>query len=186
MRITHSFLPFVLVSVVLLLVTGCRSHREMVRPSEPDTAASVLADTAAGTPTAPSSAPHYYTANFTASAQGYSASGQLRVQSDSIVWLSASKIVELARARFTPDSAVIYVKVMGRAFRGSYADLYKRFHYRTTFDELYRLVLASDAEAQLAAIISGIGLDATVRLGPVKEVDSLSFPMVVPDKVAPL
>lgn len=180
MRIVRYVLPFV--AVILLLATGCRSHRDATRHSKPDTTAAILIDV----PVVPSSVPHYYTANFTALVQGYSVNGQLRIQSDSIVWLSASKVIELGRACFTPDSAVIYAKVMGRAFRGTYTDFYRRFHYRTTFDELYRLVMSNDAEAQLADIISSIGLEATVRLSPVKEVDSISFPMAVPNKVNPL
>lgn len=173
MRITRRLLP--LMAILLLLATGCRSHKEATRTEQPSTPAVVPAYT-----------PHYYTANFTATAQGLTANGQLRIQSDSIIWFSASKVIELARARFTPDSAIIYAKVMGRAFQGSYIDLYKRFQYRTTFDELYRLIMSDDAETQLAAIIATLGLEATVKLDPLKEVGHLNFPMAIPDKVNPL
>lgn len=185
MRITHHLLP--LMAILLLLATGCRSHKEAASTPKPNTTTHTPATpTVIDTLTTPTYSPHYYTANFTASAQGYSANGQLRIQSDSIIWLSASKVIELARARFTPDSAIIYAKVLGRAFQGSYVDLYRRFKYRTSFDELYRLVMSDDAEAQLSAIIATLGLDATVRLDPIKEVDKLSFPMALPDKVNPL
>lgn len=181
MSIARCLLPLLAVS---LMVVGCRSHKEVSKPTKPNATEAV--NPATDTVAAPIYTPHYYTANFTVSADGYSASGQLRIQSDSIIWLSASKVIELARACFTPDSAIIYARVMGRAFQGSYIDLYKRFHYRTTFDELYRLIMSDNAEAQLATIISTLGLEATVRLNPIKEVNHLSFPMSIPDKVNPL
>ncbi len=182
MRITYRLLPLL---VLLLLATGCRSHKETVSSEKPQTTVPAV-DGTPQAPEVPAYTPHYYTANFTASSQGLTANGQLRIQSDSIIWLSASKVIELARARFTPDSAIIYAKVMGSAFQGTYIDLNKRFHYRTTFDELYRLLLSDDAETQLSAIIATLGIDATVQLGPLKEVDHLNFPMSIPSKVKPL
>ncbi len=182
MRITYRLLP--LLALLLLMATGCRSHKEAAR-SEKVPAAAERQDNA-DSPVVPTYTPHYYTANFTASSQGLTANGQLRIQSDSIIWLSASKVVELARCRFTPDSAIIYAKVMGSAFQGTYIDLNKRFHYRTSFDELYRLLRSDDAEAQLSAIIATLGIDATIQLGPLKEVDHLNFPMSIPSKVKPL
>jgi len=177
MRIINRLLP--IMAILLVLATGCRSHKEAARTNKPDTATQTTDST-------PTYTPHFYTANFTASAQGFSANGQLRIQSDSIIWFSASKVIELARARFTPDSVIIHAKVLNRAFQGSYIDLYKRFHYRTTFDELYKMIMSDNAETQIATIISTLGVDATVSLDPLKEVDQLSFPMVVPDNVNPL
>jgi len=181
MQIIRRLIPIMV--LVLLLATGCRSHKEAAQTNKPNTGQT---DRTSGTPTVPTYTPHYYTANFTATAQGFSANGQLRLQSDSIIWLSASKVVELARARFTPDSVLIHAKVLNRAFQGSYIDFYKRFHYRTSFDELYKLIMSDNAEAQLATIISTLGLEATVSLGPIKEVGKLSFPMNIPDKINPL
>ena len=186
MSVNRLLLP--LLALALLVASGCRSHKEASRPSVPapgtapaDSAPSVVVDE-----TVPTYIPHYYTANFSGTAQGYTANGQIRIQSDSIIWISGSKVVELARAQFTPDSAIIYAKILNRCFKGTYLDLYRRFHYRTSFDELYRMLLSDDADAQLSAIISQFGLEATLHIDPLKEVDRLNFPMSVPAKVNPL
>jgi len=182
MSVIRRLLP--VMAILLLLATGCRSHKEASRPATPNTSTQTT-DTSS-TEVTPTYTPHYYTANFTGAAQGYTVNGQLRVQSDSIIWLSGSKVIELARARFTHDSVLIYAKIVNRSFQGSYIDLYKRFKYRTSFDELYQMIMSDNAEAQLTTIFGKLGLEATIHLDPLKEVDHLSFPMYIPDKTNPL
>jgi hypothetical protein len=165
---------------LLLLAAGCRSQREASRPVPPSPSVEETPGTV------PHYTPRYYTANFTGSAEGYTANGQIRIQADSIVWLSASKVIELARARFTPDSVLIYVKVLNRSFQGTYMDVYKRFHYRTTFDELYQTLMSDDAEAQLAAIIGKFGVEVELHMDPMKEVEQLNFPIAIPARSNPL
>lgn len=160
---------------LMLVAVGCHSHRDIARPSSPTT----------GAPTEASNA-RYYTANFTCTYEGVTANGQLRMQQDSIIWLSASKIIELGRARFTHDSVIIYAKVMGRCFRGNYNDLYRRFNLRTDFNQLYQAVTADDADTRIAAIAKQLGVDATITLQPWNEVNQLTFPIPIPDNVNPL
>ena len=114
-----------------LLAAGCISHKGAARPETP----------AVTSPTTDAS-PSYYTANFTCSAEGMTANGQLRMQTDSIIWLSASKVIELGRARFTHDSVIIHAKITGQCFRGDYNDLYRRFNFRTDFDQLSKTLTA--------------------------------------------
>lgn len=114
------------------------------------------------------------------------ANGQLRLQPDSVLWASASKVIELGRACLTKDSVVVYVKVSGRCFRGTYDDLYRRYHYRTSFQDAVKMVTADDAEQQIAALIKAFNLDATVELDPWQQVDKLKFPFSVPSNVKPL
>lgn len=163
-------------AVTSLLATGCRSQRD----------AAGTTTTNEGQPPATAYTPKYYTSNFTCSAQGLQASGQLRMQPDSIIWLSASKVIELARARFTPDSAVVYAKVMGRCFRGTYSDLQKRFGFRTSFAELQKMITADDGAAQLSTIANQFGVEATFTLEPWKEVNELTFPLAIPSNINPL
>lgn len=175
---------------LLILTAGCRSHKESVSTPQPDSTRIVAQDTTPTKPTVnkpakPAYVPHYYTANFTCTTQGYTANGQIRLQSDSVIWLSASKVIELGRARFTPDSVILYAKIMNRCFRGTYADMHQQFHYLTTFKQLYNRVTAPDAEKQLATLFSRFGLDAEIKLGPLKEVGTLTFPLVIPNNVKP-
>ena len=103
-----------------------------------------------------------------------------------LIWLSASKVIELARACFTRDSVIIYAKVMGRSFRGDYEDLYRRFHLRTDFDQLYQDVTAEDAGERLSAMAQQLGAEVTITLQPWKEVSQLTFPIPVPNNTNPL
>lgn len=193
MQILKRITPILLLA--LLLMTGCRSHREASRKQLPDSTATAVTpstpaanntDTAPSTPAASAYTPHYFTANFTCSAQGINASGQMRLQSDSTIWLCATKVIELGRAKFTPDSVIVYAKVMNRCFRGTYDDMYKRFKYRTTFSQLYRRVSAPDAETQLTELFKRFGIEATIHLDPLKEVNKLTFPIVIPKNVKAL
>lgn len=194
----RKILPLLL--ILCLVMTGCRSHKntarkhrhnkpdttQVVTPTNPDTNSgsgntnTTPSTTKPTTPTKPTYTPHYYTCNFTAEAQGIKANGQMRLQSDSTIWICATKIVELGRAKFTPDSAIVYVKLMNRCFRGTYDDLYHRFRYRTTFKQLYHHVTAPDAEKQLTDLFKRFGIEATIKMDPLKEVGKQNFPLVIP------
>lgn len=164
----------------MVLMAGCISQRPSARSSSPG----VRVDVPSGTSS--HNTPHYYTTNFTCTTQGVTANGQLRLQPDSVLWASASKVIELGRASLTKDSVVVYVKVSGRCFRGTYDDLYRRFHYRTTFQDVVKMVTADDAEQQIAGLIKAFNVDATVELDPWQQVDKLKFPFSVPSNVKPL
>ena len=165
---------------LMVAMAGCITHRPSTRSNSPG----VRVDIPSGTSS--HYTPHYYTTNFTCTTQGVTANGQLRLQPDSVLWASASKVIELGRASLTKDSVVVYVKVSGRCFRGTYDDLYRRFHYRTTFQDVVKMVTADDAEQQIAGLIKAFNVDATVELDPWQQVDKLKFPFSVPSNVKPL
>ena len=173
MPITRRLLPCAV--AIMLVAAGCAVHRDNARQVAPPEK-----------PNIESMAVHYYTSNFTCTAEGLTANGQLRMQPDSVIWLSASKVIELARACFTRDSVIIYAKVMGRSFRGDYEDLYRRFHLRTDFDQLYQDVTAEDAGERLSAMAQQLGAEVTIMLQPWKEVSQLTFPIPVPNNTNPL
>ena len=160
-----------MLALLAVAVAGCRSQRDAAhtRPTTP-----------------PAYVPQYYTANFTCTTQGITAKGQLRMQTDSVLWAYASKIVELGRARLTQDSVVVYVKLTNSCFRGTYIDLYRRFGYRTSFDEVVAMATADDAEQQIAALMRSLNLDATVSLEPWQKADKLTFPIPIPANAKPL
>lgn len=162
-------------AIAAVAVAGCLGPRET----------SGSTPSHGGSPSQPST-PRYYTTNFTCTTQGVTANGQMRMQPDSIVWASVSKILELGRARLTPDSVVVYVKITGSCFRGTYADLYRRFHYRTSFAEVTKMLMSDNAEKQIADIIKAFDLDAEVTMEPWKRADRLTFPFSVPSNVKPL
>ena len=160
-------------ALLALALTGCHIQREAAH----------------GTPTTPAdpaNPPTYYTTNFTCTTQDITANGQMRLQPDSVLWASVTKIIELGRARLTRDSVVVYVKMTNSCFRGNYIDLYHRFGYRTSFDEVVKMATADDAEQQIAALMKALSVDATVTMEPWKQVSALTFPLAIPKTVKPL
>lgn len=170
-------LTAVATALLALAMAGCRIQRE---------AAHGTSATPVDPANPPAYTPKYYTTNFTCTTQGVTANGQMRLQPDSVLWANATKIIELGRARLTRDSVVVYVKMTNSCFRGTYIDLYHRFGYRTSFDEVVKMATADDAEQQIAALIKAMNLDATVKMEPWKQVASLTFPLSIPKTVKPL
>ena len=169
-------------ALLALTATGCRIQREATR-TQP---ATPTAGTATDPANPPAYVPKYYTAKFTCTTQGITANGQLRMQPDSVLWAYASKVIELGRARLTPDSVVVYAKVTNSCFRGTYADLYRRLGYRTSFDEVVKMATADDAEQQIASLLRSLNVDATVSLEPWQQTERLTFPIPIPANAKPL
>lgn len=192
MSIICRFLPIML--ALLLLTAGCSITRKSTKPADNGSQATATSPTTtenpSGTPT-PELPPIYkpkkeFTSNFTCTTQGVTVNGQLRMKEDSVIWACASKVIELGRARLTQDSVLVYAKVVGRSFSGTYADIYRRYHYRTNFDELYAMLTAPDAEAQILALLAKFKVDATLKLSPWKEAENLTFPITIPKNAKPL
>lgn len=168
---------------LLLLASGCRSRRDTAQPAPPGQAVPERQGKVAEPEPAK---PTYRTAAFTCTLQGTQASGQIRTIPDSLIWASASKIIELGRAELTPDSVRVYSRVINRCFRGSYDDIYRRFHYRTSFQEIQSLLTASDADRQIAALLKQLHIGATVHIDLWKETTTLTFPFSIPPNARPL
>ena len=83
---------------------------------------------------------------------------------------------------------IIHAKITGQCFRGNYNDLYRRFNFRTDFDQLSKTLTAPapQAEKQLADIAQLLGIEATFTLQPWQKVDKLTFPIPIPNNAKPL
>jgi hypothetical protein len=174
MSIRRYILPLIL--CLALVATGCRSQRDAAGRTPGDN------DAATGT----TARPNYYTANFEVTARGLTANGQIRMMQDSIIWVSASKVIELGRAKFTPDTVTVYIMMMNRYFRGTYDDLYNKFHFRTDFKTLSETVMSENSEQLLAEMAKAFGIEATIKMEPWKKVEKLSFPLTIPSQVKPI
>ena len=154
-----------LLSVLMVLLSGCRSHRNVpsVAPPEPEVVA----------PTAPR---EYSVVNFTASVEGVRVNGQLRIAKDSLVWANATKVVELGRAMASPDSVWVNAPVMGISFAGTYADLQRQTRQQVTFEEIQQAVESDDAETGVAALARRMGVKMQIKITKRMRVDQLSFP----------
>ena len=157
----HSHI-LVIVAVALLAV-GCRSTRqaatapvEVAAPAAPQRQLSVI--------------------TFTAIVEGISASGQMRVAEDSVLWVSVNKLIELGRAKATKDSVWVTTTFGDHHFAGSYDDLQRLTKRRITFDEMQAMAMAEDGGEQISRLAASLGFNATVYITGRRKVDRLTFP----------
>lgn len=106
-------IPFL---AIVLLFASCRSHKNLPsRPMQQDDTPMVENPIVTPEPDKPYVAPDepsYSTlqANIICKTNGMSANGQLRMIKDSVIWVSLNKIIELGRAKITPDSVLVHIK----------------------------------------------------------------------------
>ncbi len=161
-------------AMVLLLTTfaACRSARHMTTDQPP-----LPADETASTVVTHSDEPRTLVVmNFNAVVEGTSVSGQLRLASDSLIWMSVTKIVELGRAMATPDSVWVNVPLAGKYFAGNYSDLERHTKRAVSFAALQQIATADDAEVQIEDLARQMGFDAKVRITRRQKVQRLTFP----------
>lgn len=154
-----------MVMLLALLAVGCRSTRQAATTTAPATVAA---------PAAPQRQLTVIT--FSAIVNGFSASGQMRVAEDSVLWVSVNKLVELGRAMATPDSVWVTTTFGDHNFAGSYDDLQRLTKRRITFDEMQAMAMADDAGEQISQLAASLGLNATVYVTGRRKVNKLAFP----------
>lgn len=110
----------ILIGIAFALVLGaCRSTRQATAPVS-------------------STEPCCFAAAFQCKAHNMTFSGMLRMQEDSIIWVSVSKVIELARATLTPEKAVVYIKPSQQYFDGDYKSLRVTAGYDIDYYDLQR------------------------------------------------
>lgn len=150
--------------LLALLAVGCRSTRQ-------------AATTAPATVAAPAAPQRQLTViTFSAIVNGFSASGQMRVAEDSVLWVSVNKLVELGRAMATPDSVWVTTTFGDHNFAGSYDDLQRLTKRHITFDDMQAMAMADDAGEQISQLAASLGLNATVYVTGRRKVNKLAFP----------
>lgn len=159
--------------LVLLLAAGCHGSRKVVQTTPPEPPATV---------TVPAHC-EYTAINFTGAAQGMSVNGQLRVAKDSAMWLSMTKIVEVARALATRDSVWLRAPMLGFDTVTDYQTLSRKLHRRITYDDLQAIALDPNAEERIVELARLLGFDASVRFTQRRRPESLTFPF--PKKQTP-
>lgn len=77
-----------------------------------------------------------FAGNFSCEVQGMNANGVVRIQRDSVLWVSVNKIVELGRAKATRDSVFGYIRLTNQYVRYSYGDLLRLFNIDIDYQTL--------------------------------------------------
>jgi len=155
---------YLYILVIALLAVGCRSTRQATTTAPATVAATV----------APQRQMSVIT--FTAIVNGFSASGQMRIAEDSVLWVSVNKLVELGRAMATPDSLWLTTTFGDHSFAGSYDDLQRLTNRYITFDDMQAMALADDAGEQISQLAASLGFNATVYVTGRRKVNKLAFP----------
>ena len=153
------------IGLMAVLAVGCRSTRQ---------AATTAPVSVAEQPEPPRR--ELTVTTFTAMVNGISASGQLRMAEDSVIWLNVTKLVELGRGLATKDSVWLSVPLADRYFAGTYADLQRLTKRRITYADLQAMVKADDAEEQIEALAASLGYEAKVYITARRKVERLTFP----------
>lgn len=176
-RIKTAVAAAVAALLLTALLAGCRRL-----PSEAATAdTTAAADTSGGRPPAPPSR-RYSVATLGGEVNGISLSGQLRVAHDSMIWVSVGRLIEVGRGMCTPDSLWLRSSLLGRDDAVDYATLRRTTGVDISYDELQEAALADDGGERLTRMAQRLGLDATVSVAPLRQVDRLSFPFPKPTK----
>ena len=172
---THLF-----IALSLVLLVGCRSSRDLTQPLPP------VADSTA-TPTTERKT--CFAANFHCDLRNVRLNGMMRMQEDSVLWVSVSKIVELGRAKLTPDSLTVYARATQQYFRGNYKDAYLTSGYRIDFAQLQELFLNAYRERKrnVDLVLSSPRQSDTLHLifSQYTSVREQTYPLTIPDRARP-
>ena len=145
----RSIYIYIIGFIVIATLGGCRSHKELQRSdSKPDTKPTVT------TPVTEKPQPPRLdtiinvsytslTANFSCTVNDIKVNGQLRMYRDSIVWVSITKVVELGRARMTPQRVQAYAKLRGKSYDLGYGDISKRWGIDMDFATMQALLVGN-------------------------------------------
>ena len=82
--------------------------------------------------------------NFRTQISDVGVSGQVRIQKNRVIWVSISKLIELARVKLTPDSAYASIKIKNQAFQGTYEQFQKQFGIAINFDIAQAIIIGND------------------------------------------
>ena len=175
---------FIALSVVLFV--GCRSHQELTQPVTPSVDSTAV-DTVSTVVTREKKA--CFAANFYCDLSHVRLSGMLRMQEDSVIWFSLSKVIELSRAKLTPDSVTFYARATQQYFRGNYAAANAMIGYYFDFAQLQELLLSAYRERKrdVDLVMKGNTRQDTLHLVFTRysTVREQSYPLAIPNRARP-
>lgn len=139
-----------LVAILLLLVAGfssCKSKRSLIKAPLKAAAEQFLLDQMKQNEVDF----QFFNARTTVSYSGDARNrielkGQIRIQKDSMIWISLSPMLNIEAARFviTPDSIKFFNRIDKTYFVGDYAFIHSNFSSTINFDMLQSLLLGND------------------------------------------
>ncbi len=123
--------------------------------------------------------PLYLSSSFSCTVRDISASGLVRIQRDSVIWVTASKIIELGRAILTRDSVFGYVRLNNSYVAASYDDVSRwmgrNLNYYTVQD-----LLAEHLQNGEPISMKVMGYAVNVKFKHTEQPSRLTFPFEIP------
>ncbi|MBQ9587661.1 MAG: DUF4292 domain-containing protein [Bacteroidales bacterium] len=151
---TVGLMAAVAIGLCLASLSSCKTHRELAKT---DGEQRTVLDTTSSKHDGHGRARHKeqltdsvarincrtFSANFSCVVDGMTASGQIRLMCDSVIWVSLSKVIEIGRAKFTPSHVSAYIKLINKSFNGDYALIAKRYGVDVDFATMQALLLGN-------------------------------------------
>lgn len=165
----------------LLMLTGCRDRKDL--GGTISTLDGNAIQTAIENDTSTSTCPKLMQANFTCEVEGLKVTCQARMSRDSLIWVSAYKVIDLGRAVLTPDSVLVYIKMNNSYYRCDYKYLESKFGVKTNYAMLQEaLVQATQKPSTMTIPIrsSQINTDARLKFDAATFPEKLTFPFSIP------
>lgn len=122
-------------------------------------------------------------ASFNCTVMGMSATGQVRLRQDSIIWVSVSKLMELGRLKVTQDSVVGHLRLSNEYLRMDMNEARRRLG--VDYDSLQRLLLQHDFDTLLQLTHPRLSSPITVHFTRRQEDLPLTYPLTIPRNATP-
>lgn len=152
-RRTYHISIFIMLCMILLSLSSCKSRKELVNVQGSTISANEQSQENTGGNSHAGSTKlldsitdincSTYSANFSCTIDGISLNGQIRLLNDSVIWVSINKVIELGRAIFTPTRARGYVKLINKYYDGDYKGIAKRWGVDMDFSTMQALLLGN-------------------------------------------
>lgn len=164
--------------VIALALAAAACDRNKQQPDEP-----IVSDSVTYQDLVPEAAktnmPEFLTSSFRGEVEGISANGLIRMQRDSVIWATASKVVELGRAKLTPDSIYAYIRINGTYVASTYDEVSVKLGRNITFHKIQD-VLAAHIQDASPIVLEIMGYKARVTFSHTDSPSGLSFPFDIP------
>lgn len=168
-----------LVAIAAFVMVGCHSTRHMQRTAP---------DATPATPSAPSVAeapilPEFLQANFTCEARGITVRCQARMCRDSVIWVNATKFVDLGRALFTPTTIQVYANINNSYYACDYAEFERLSGMKVDFSTLQQMLWESTQSPTAFDVpirTKQLTADVKVRFDTATHPLQLKFPFSIP------
>lgn len=141
-------------ATLLLMLAGCRSARQVVTPTPAPTDATTQKDstTTAGN----MQTLEALQVNYNTTVDNISVGGQIRMLTDSVIWISCTKFIELARVRLTPDSVQLHIKPYNQYLSMPWQDFRQQYGIDINFDDVQRILIGGSVKSQ---VVQALGSD---------------------------